>query len=303
MELDPHAGVVVPLRGRGRVVGLLSLYRDAARGEFGPDDLALLDDLAIRAGLAMDNARLFGQQREVAEALQRSLLSDPRHHEGLQLAVRYEPAADAAQVGGDWYDAFLMADGSTSLVIGDVVGHDIIAAAAMGQIRNLVRGIAYHTGEGPAALLSGVDRVMVGLEADTTATAILGRLARPSADRTQRLTWSNAGHPPPMLLRADGTVEVLETPDTNLLLGLAPELARHEHAVDLAPGDTLVLYTDGLVERRIAGIQAGLDELRRMLAGLGPQRAPDEIAERVVRGLMPYRADDDVALLVLRVSR
>ena len=131
------------------------LPRRRARPAFSREARDTLVDVADRAGLALDNARLYAEQRALAEGLQRSLMTAPPEPDHLQVVVRYEPAAETAQVGGDWYDAFLQQDGATVMVIGDVVGHDTAAAAAMGQVRGLLRGIAVHSGGGPAAVLAG----------------------------------------------------------------------------------------------------------------------------------------------------
>ncbi|TQN44147.1 stage II sporulation protein E [Blastococcus colisei] len=149
-QLAPRHGVLVPLRARGRTVGVLSLYTGAQRAPFSAEDLANARDIAARAGLALDNGRLFRQQRELAETLQRSLLTPPPEPDHLQVVVRYTPAAEAAQVGGDWYDAFLQPGGATMLVIGDVAGHDM-RAAAMGQVRTIVRALGAATNRRPAA--------------------------------------------------------------------------------------------------------------------------------------------------------
>lgn len=146
-QLAPFSAAVVPLRARGRTVGVVSVFRDIHRTPFTADDVTLLEDVGARAALALDNARLYESQRDVSEALQRSMLTAPPHREGLQVATRYTPAGEAARIGGDWYDAFLQGDGASTppdivVVVGDVVGHDVEAAAAMGQVRGLLRGIA-----------------------------------------------------------------------------------------------------------------------------------------------------------------
>ena len=147
-QLGPESAVVLPLRGRGRTLGLLTLYFCA--GTCPPTrTLATAQDVADRAGLALDNARLYAAQQQLAEGLQRSLLTEPPEPDHAEIAVRYLPAAEAARVGGDWYDAFLQPGGATMLVIGDVVGHDTEAAAAMGQLRGLLRGIATYSDAGP----------------------------------------------------------------------------------------------------------------------------------------------------------
>ncbi|WP_337062646.1 PAS domain-containing protein, partial [Kineococcus sp. G2] len=170
-QLAPESFAMLPLRARGRTVGLVSLFRGPTRAPMPSQDVLTALQVADRAAVALDNARLYTQQHRMAEGLQRSLLTAPVEPDHVQVAVRYQPAAAAAQVGGDWYDAFLTPDGATVLVIGDVMGHDVDAAAAMSQVRSLLRGIAYSSGAGPAAVLTSLDATMQGLAVDTTATA------------------------------------------------------------------------------------------------------------------------------------
>jgi PAS domain S-box-containing protein len=160
--LDPRTAVTLPLAARGRTLGALSLYRSAGRPAADEDDIATAQEVAARVALALDNARLYEQQRGLAEGLQRSLLSAPPAPDAAEIVVRYRPAVEVAQVGGDWYDAFVQPSGTTMLVIGDVVGHDTEAAAAMGQLRGLLRGIAYREGIGPARVLSDLDAAVQG---------------------------------------------------------------------------------------------------------------------------------------------
>jgi PAS domain S-box-containing protein len=305
LQLDPASAVVVPLRGRNQTVGLLSMFRGPHREPFSESALSTLGDVAVRAGLALDNARLFAEQRDLAEGLQRSLLTPPPQPTELQIAVRYEPAAQAAQVGGDWYDAFLQHDGATVLVIGDVVGHDTAAAAAMGQVRGLLRGIAIHTGDGPASVLRGVDRVIETLRTEITATAVVARLEQTAEQRERRVTdvrWSNAGHPPPMIVGPDGAVTVAEASDADLLLGLDPTTQRAESMLTIEAGSTVLLYTDGLVERRGQSLGDGLEYLRRTLAELSADRPGlEELCDRLLERMLPDRRDDDVALVAVRL--
>jgi serine phosphatase RsbU (regulator of sigma subunit) len=306
-RLDPEAAVVVQLRGRDRTVGLLSLFRGPTGGAFSREDLQTLDEIAARAGLALDNARLFAEQRDLAEGLQRSLLTPPPEQPHLQVAVRYEPAAQAAQVGGDWYDSFLQREGSTVVVIGDVVGHDTAAAAAMGQVRSLLRGIAVHSGEGPAAVLRGVDEAMQTLQVDTTATAVIARLEQSPGERQRgatRLRWSNAGHPPPVVVGPDGSCTTLSAGESDLLLGLDPATPRAEGEVTLERGSTLLLYTDGLVERRGQSLDEGLARLSEELAELtGQDLSLEALCDQLLRRLLPERPEDDVALVAVRLQR
>ncbi|WP_345711494.1 GAF domain-containing SpoIIE family protein phosphatase, partial [Kineococcus glutinatus] len=298
-DLAPASLTALPLRARGRTVGLVTLFRGAERGPLDDEDLLTALEIADRAGLALDNARLYSQQQRMAEGLQRSLLTAPVEPDHVQVVVRYQPAAAAAQVGGDWYDAFVQPDGGTVLVIGDVMGHDIAAAAAMSQVRSLLRGIAYATGASPAAVLSSLDAAMQGLAVDTTATAVVARLERDGAGGT-RLRWSNAGHPPPLLLTPDGAVATLDGRRAHLLLGIAPDFPRTDEEVPVERGSTVLLYTDGLVERRGQPLDEGLLRLREAVADLAGAGL-DELCDGVLARLLPAQPEDDVALVAVRL--
>jgi PAS domain S-box-containing protein len=304
-QLAPESVVVVPLRGRGGPVGLVTLVNGARRGPFDDAGLTTIVEMAGRAGLALDNSRLYRQQRQVAEGLQRSLLTAPPEPDHLQIVVRYEPAAQAAQVGGDWYDAFLQRDGATVLVIGDVVGHDIAAAAEMGQVRSLLRGIAVATGLGPAQLLSEVDQALRTLQTETIATAVVARIEQTDDERRRGVThvrWSNAGHPPPMVINPDGTVAVLSGVRADPLLGVLPEIRRVESEVALDRGATVFLYTDGLIERRDRSLVEGMEALRDALEELGGADL-DTLCDETLARMLPERPEDDVALVAVRLHR
>ncbi|WP_457071591.1 MULTISPECIES: SpoIIE family protein phosphatase [unclassified Modestobacter] len=300
--LAPGSEVALPLRARGRTLGLLTLFY-ADGHEPTDEDVAVAQDVADRAGLALDNARLFGQQQQMAEGLQRSLLTDPPEPDHAEIVVRYLPAAEAARVGGDWYDAFLQPNGSTMLVIGDVVGHDTAAAAAMGQVRSLLRGIAVYSDAAPAEVLRGLDTAMTMLQLDTIATAAVARFEQTDDERERgvtRMIWANAGHLPPLALNPDGSVAVLADWKADLLLGVDSATVRTDSVVTLDRGATVLLYTDGLIERRDADLDTGLDRLRTALAELAErplQQLCDELIERLVEG----KPDDDVALVAVRL--
>jgi serine phosphatase RsbU (regulator of sigma subunit) len=236
----------------------------------------------------------------MAETLQLSLLTDPVQPDPLQVAVRYRPAADGAKVGGDWYDAFLTPADELCLVVGDVAGHDRWAAAAMGQLRNLLRGLAYGLGEPPAKILSSLDGAVAHFSVGVLATIILAQVEQTSADAVRgerRVRWSSAGHPPPLLLHADGHAELLhDCPD--LLLGVVSDTARHDHEARLPVGSTLLLYTDGLFERRGSDLDQDLERLRcaaEAVAGHDLETFCDELIDA-----MDYDGDDDLALLAMR---
>jgi serine phosphatase RsbU (regulator of sigma subunit) len=301
--LDPRTAVTLPMVARGRTLGALSLYRSAGRPTADEDDVAAAQEVAARVALALDNARLYEQQRRLAEGLQRSLLSAPPAPDAAEIVVRYRPAVEVAQVGGDWYDAFVQPSGTTMLVIGDVVGHDTEAAAAMGQLRGLLRGIAYRDGAGPAQVLSDLDAAVRGLGMHTMATAAVARVEQTPEQRDAGLTtlrWSNAGHPPPLVLHTDGRVEELAAERPDLMLGVDPAAPRTESVLTVRRGATLLLYTDGLVEGRDLPLDEGIGRLRDALAELGDQPL-DRLCDAVIERLRPERLQDDIALVAIRL--
>ena len=301
-----QAWASLPLRAGGQVLGVLTAgWRSPQR--FTPGQVALLDAFAAQCAQALQRLRALDAERAAnrssrrfSETLQRSLLTAPPEPEGLQIAVRYSPAAAEAQVGGDWYDAFLTSGGTTSLVIGDVTGHDQHAAAAMGQLRNLLRGVGHALADRPAAVLSALDRSLDDLAVGAMATTVLaavdqGPAQEPAGSRTLR--WSNAGHPPPLLISPDGSTTYLDT-EPDLLLGVDPATARADHEVELEPGASVLLFTDGLVERRGAPLQAGLDWLAEAVADLA--HLPLEQLCDALLAQVGDRVEDDVALLAVR---
>jgi PAS domain-containing protein len=301
-RLEPSAALALPLRGRTHTLGLVSLLYTGDRVPAAAE-IATLGDVADRLGMALDNARLYGAQRQLALQLQRSMLTAPPEPDHAEIVVRYLPAAEAAAVGGDWYDAFLQADGATTLVIGDVAGHDAAAAATMGQLRSLVRGIALSSGAGPAAVLRDLDRAMALLRFTTLATAAVARFEQ-TVDEigrgVTRMRWSNAGHTPPLLLTPGGEVRLLDTERADLLLGVEPDTGRRESVVELERGATVLLYTDGLVERRDSDLDAGTARLAAALAEFG-DRPLQELCDLLLQHMVDGRPDDDVALVAVRL--
>src|SRR3712207_3169168 len=234
--------IAVPTVEDGTVTGVVVSFRD------------LTDRLAARRQAAelQHVTERAAEQRALSDRLQQALLTPPPEPDHLQIAVRYRPAAHEAQVGGDWYDAFLQPDGATMLVIGDVVGHDSSAAAAMGQLRGLLRALAYGSDDRPAAVLTRFEHAARGLAVSTLATGVLARIERHPdvpVSGTRVLRWSNAGHLPPLLLGPDGSVTELAT-RPELMFGITPDAQRTDHSIDLPDHHTLLLVTDGLVERR-----------------------------------------------------
>jgi serine phosphatase RsbU (regulator of sigma subunit) len=279
--------------------------------EFSAADIELMEGFAAQCATALDrlekteelrrNSRRF---QELAESFQSAMLTAPAADDGLQVAVRYRSADDLAQVGGDWYDSFLQPDGSTTVVIGDVSGHDEAAAAKMGQIRGLLRALAYDAADRPhgdscATVLSRFEHVAQGLGVDEMSTAVLARVESPEAGVPGRvLRWSNAGNPPPVVLEPDGTCSVLDD-KSDLLLGVDPTTTRTDHELVLEPGATLLLYTDGLVERRGSSIDVGLDDLCAALTSLAGADL-DALCDGVLDQLAAHTGEDDIALVAVR---
>jgi len=302
-RLDTTSATIVPLRARGETFGALALMNCGERPPHTPSEIATAVEVARRGALALDNARLYGRQLDVAVTLQQSLLTPPTQADPdrLQIAVRYRPAGTHQAVGGDWYDAFQQTDGAIGLVIGDVVGHNVEATAAMSQIRSMLRALAYDQPGSPAHTLSRLDRVLTGLDVDKMATALVARIEQPAegveqAPRTLR--WSSAGHVPPLLLQPDGRVQVLETPPERLL-GTGWSGSRSDHHVVLQAGATVVLVTDGLVEHGRCDIDPGMGRLTAALAELADVPV-EELCDRLLDRIVTGRADDDIAILVLR---
>jgi serine phosphatase RsbU (regulator of sigma subunit) len=283
----------------GAPLGMVTLVRDATR-PWQPEERTLVDELVRRASIAAEHARLYLIQRRAAETLQSSLLTELPDAPGLQLCARYQPALEGVDVGGDWYDAFPLDDSATAIVIGDVMGHDLSAAARMGHLRNILRTLAHDRRARPAELLGRVDQVARGLRVNTLATCVVGILT--PADRqagTWRLQWSSAGHLPPLVVRADGGCELLEGVD-DLMLGIEPAVVRHDMEALVAPGDTIVMVTDGLVETRSGSLDDGVAHLRRQAARAATADL-DDLCDRLISSAVGAASHDDLAVIAVRV--
>jgi PAS domain S-box-containing protein len=293
-----HSAVIAPIRGLRDVLGALTLGRAQRHDAFTSADLPLLEDLTRRAGLALDNARLYQRQRKVAETMQRHLLPQLPVLPGLEMTARYVPAPDASSVGGDWYDAFALAAHAHALAIGDVVGHDIDAAAGMAQVRNMLRAFAWsHPEAAPSAVVTRLDDAVMHIAEVPMATMILARLTLGN-DTLWRLRWTNAGHPPPLLITHDGRARYLDEAH-GILLGTGVTRPRPDAVTVLPPQATLLLYTDGLVESPHHSIDHGLDRLRRHAASLA-HRPLDSFCDLLLDQVRPSDNDDDVAMIALR---
>ncbi|MFD7229178.1 SpoIIE family protein phosphatase [Streptomyces sp. NPDC059881] len=294
--VEAQEALIVPLRLRATTFGALTLTRAPASPPFNETDRALAEEVARRTALGLDNTRLHAAQADIAATLQHALLTDLPNVPGLDLAAHYLPAQRAAEVGGDWYDAFLLQDGDLALVVGDVTGHDIQAASRMSELRNMLRALAVdHPEEEPGQILRRLDTAQARLTLADSATAVLARL-HPTPGGTWEATWSVAGHPPPLLITADGSATYLAGGHA-MLLGLRPTAERPTARTHLPAGATLLLYTDGLVESRTQTFDNGMTRLRQHATthrGLPLPRLVSELA----RDLGDTR--DDITLIAAR---
>ncbi|MGW7296906.1 SpoIIE family protein phosphatase [Streptomyces sp. NPDC054829] len=286
-----HSYLAVPLIARGEVLGALDLKRTTNPLPFGPDDLLLARELAARAAVQIDNARWYQNARDTALTLQRSLLpSHPSVTGGLEVASRYQPAGATAEVGGDWFDVIPLEGGKTALVVGDVMGSGVNAAATMGRLRTASNTLASLDLE-PARLLEHLDRTTEGLD-HPIATCVFA--VHDPHEHACRI--ANAGHLPPVRVREGHPPELLDLP-TGAPLGVGG-VAFSTTTVTLEPGDRLVFYTDGLVETRQHPLDERLDALLNLLEG--PDRPLEEVCDLLLRTLHQPDNSDDVALLIAR---
>ena len=292
-DLDWQAVVCAPLMSGGAVAGVLRIVWDRPRS-FRVQQRAVITALAVYIGRAFERSLLMEARTASADTLQRAMLSPLPDNCRLPIAARYLPADVREKVGGDWYDAIAAGDQLT-VVIGDVVGHDMAAAARMVQLRSMLRAYLVDRREPPSVLLRRLDAANHALGSPTIATAVLAVISA-GADGSYRLKWSNAGHPPPILIHTDGTVVPLTGND--VLLGARRFAPRHTYAHRLPPGSTLLLHTDGLVERAGQDIDEGLRHLYRRLRRCGEADLEDLLT--CARG--PSRVPtDDIAMLAVRI--
>ncbi|MER5730584.1 SpoIIE family protein phosphatase [Streptomyces sp. NPDC002138] len=303
LDYGVHSLITAPLKARGVVLGLVNFWRSQKPEPFDEEDLSLAEELVARAGITIDNARRYTREHALAETLQRSLL--PRElpeQSAVEVAHFYLPAQSG--VGGDWFDVIPLPGGRVALVVGDVVGHGLHAAAAMGRLRTAVLNFS-SLDLPPDELLSRLDDLVqyIGQGGEGGAdTGLLGATCLYAVYDAvnQRCTVARAGHMPPVLVHPDGAVEIPELP-AGAPLGLGG-FPFESTELQLSEGSQIVLYTDGLIEDRSRDIDEGLDLLRTALAHTGLQPQPEDICRAVLKALLPARPRDDVALLVARTS-
>ncbi|MBA9058071.1 PP2C family protein-serine/threonine phosphatase [Streptomyces murinus] len=295
--LSPDRPLLCLPLGARTVQGVLTLSAPGER--FAPDTAVMLLELARRAGIALDNARQYEQHRDVAEALQRAQLTELPDTPGLALAARYLPATHGLNIGGDWYDAFPGPDGSVLAVIGDVTGHGLRAAVIMGQLRTALRAYAVE-GNGPARILTLLHRMLRHQQPELYATCAIARFTPGEPG----VVWAAAGHPPALVRGPGGGVRVLDA-KPGIMLGVPVPHEYEEHHEELPAGATLALYTDGLVERRSAGIDAGIERLADALGTLGAAELEqlDAAADALLKPMLrDSEHDDDICLLLCRTA-
>ncbi|MBY8889077.1 SpoIIE family protein phosphatase [Streptomyces sp. PTM05] len=289
----------VAIAVRGTVYGNLYLTDKAGGKPFDAGDEAVVTALAGAAGIAIENARLYGRLRAGAERFQRLLLPSLPDLSPFRCAAVYRPAASPSLLGGDWYDAMTLPDGSRVLVVGDVVGHDLDAAATMAQVRNMLRALVHDGSASPATVLARLDSTLHAVEPAVMATVCLVRL-EPALDGGWLMRWSNAGHPPPLVLSPDGAASYPDAP-ADLPIGVDTAIARRDHALPLAAGSTLAVFTDGLIEHPGQSIEEGLRLVADAAAAAGA-RDLDVLCEALVAA-GPGDGHDDLAILALGTPR
>lgn len=296
-----HSLIVAPIQARGVVLGMVNFWRSKEHDPFDEEELALAEELVARAAISIDNARRYTREHALAVTLQRSLL--PRalpEQNALDIGYRYLPAQSG--VSGDWFDVIPLPGGRVALVVGDVVGHGLHAAATMGRLRTAVHNFS-ALDLPPDELLSHLDDLVGRIDQDEACTdspaAVVGATCLYAVydPVTCRCTVARAGHLAPALVDPDGDVTFPDLP-TGPPLGLGG-MPFQAAELDIVEGSRLVLYTDGLIEDRTRDLDEGMELLRKALAG-HPERAPEESCQAVLESLLPERPADDVALLIAR---
>ncbi|MFF0216028.1 GAF domain-containing SpoIIE family protein phosphatase [Streptomyces vinaceus] len=305
-SLGLSTAVCLPLRGTRAVLGTLVLGWESPY-DIDTAERAVLTTLAGYAAQAVERALHLDERITVARQLQQAMLTELPAVAGLELAALYRPAARDDLVGGDWYDAYPLPSasgaepgGALAVTVGDITGHDMQAAAVMGQIRSMLRQADHDfPGRGPDQSMTAVERAWLRLGIEASCTMIHAHLT-PDLDGSWHLKWSNAGHPPPLLADPDGTVEHLVRHDV-LLHPALPCKPRTCDTRTVKPGSILLLYTDGLVERRGRDIGARIELLGQQLATLSPHVPLEPALRQLLHVVGPAEPDDDTVLLGLRV--
>jgi PAS domain S-box-containing protein len=299
-ELGMCSVMIVPMVARGRMLGALSFVSAESRRTFGEPDMLLAQRLAGRCALAIDNARLYSERAHIARTLQESLLPpELPQPPGMDLAARFRAAGEGFEVGGDFYDVFDCGQGRWAVVIGDVCGKGPEAAAVTALARYTVRASAMTSDE-PSTILATLNEAMLRQRDDRRFCTVLYARAEPSPDGV-RLCFASGGHPLPIVVRASG--EVVEPGAPGTLLGIVPDPDLFDEAIELGPGDTAILYTDGVTDAAAPQLVQDPVELARALE-TGPERAAEDVAQQLLDAALEAGGGeprDDIAIVVLRV--
>lgn len=295
---EANSLVILPVVVEDEVAAVMMTSTCGNRPAISTADVDLLEQMLDRTNDSLGRALRFRRTQRMVLALQHSLLAEPPDVPGLDISACYQASPTAAEIGGDWYDAFVLPDGAVQLAIGDVAGHDLTAVVCMGQVRNMLRALVVDHDEPPGDTLRRLDTAIEILNVERAATCVLARLER--VEGAWRFRYAAAGHPPPLLVTWDGDSRFLHEA-SNPLLGLCYDQPWISAVESLPPGGMLLLYTDGLIERRGEDLDSGLDRLRRYAVLLA--RDPlGRVCEELLAG-MPVTGEDDMALIAVRAPR
>ncbi|TNM64321.1 GAF domain-containing protein [Streptomyces sp. NP160] len=296
-----RSGVVVPLVAEDAVVGALTVAWQE-EGGVGDGVLDVVRASAGATGQAVRRALLLADRASAAEVLQRALLAPLPRGLDVEVAARYLPAGQRDHVGGDWHDAVPLDGGRLALVVGDVAGHDVEAAAVMGRASGALRSFLLAVDGLPSRALTAADDAFWRLDVPAPATVVAGVLTPPGRGGSRSWRWANAGHPPPLLVSPGGRTRVLAR-RPELLLGVDPSTHRTDHVVAVPPGSVLLLHSDGLVERRDRDLDEGTAALAALLGPLAADHAGaplEELLDALLAAALPGRPADDVVVLAVR---
>jgi PAS domain S-box-containing protein len=296
-ETGATSVVLMPVIVDGAVAAVVTAARRGDRGAMGPDDIALMRQIFEHTHDPLSGAVQLHRTQRVALALQHGLLAQPPDLDALRIVARYVASPAAAEVGGDWYDSFVLPDGATAVAIGDVAGHDLAAAVDMSRLRNMLRVLTADRLAPPGEILRRLNNAMETVAPEATATCVLARVEEPRPGRWQ-FNYAVAGHPPPLLVTLEGDGRFLQEA-ANPLLGFPFDQAYQSSTEPLPPGSTLLLYTDGLVEHPGEHLDAGLDRLRRQASALAHR--PLELLCDGLLDELPTTGTDDIAIIAVRV--
>ncbi|HEX4831497.1 MAG TPA: SpoIIE family protein phosphatase [Trebonia sp.] len=295
---DERSWVGLPLLAAGQPLGALRFSFSSAR-RISEEERVFLEALAGQCSLAVERAEMYEREHQTAMTLQRSLLPDKLPTvPGLALDARYLPVTRNMDIGGDWYDVFRLPEGRMAVTVGDVMGKGLTAAAGMGRVRNALRALAL-TDSRPSAVLTGLDRLFTATEQEEQVTTVTYLVIDPA---TGEGLAGNAGHLPTLLIGPDGKASLDQTGAGTPLGWPSP---RRQHAFAMAPGSTAVFYSDGLVENRVRGLDAGLDELVRVASSAPAEMLgkPGQLLQYLVDHMLAgHEQDDDVTVLVMHVT-